>query len=346
VVQDHVGAASRYLGTAANRKPNWMLASKTDDRARANLKVYGSCWTKTVFDDALRVHRAVRTRNGTAVIEEAGMDVAVLGMGRMGRALAGRLLEGGHRVAVWNRSKGKAGEIVSAGAREADSVADAVDGVDVALTMLANDDAVRAVALGELRPSIGAKSIYVDCSTVSPKLSGELAETFPARFLAMPVVGSPVAVRAGQAVFLAGGNGGVVERLGPVLSSLSETVRRYDTAPLAITTKLATNLLLLSEVVALAESFAVGRAGGLSDDQLRDLLGTSPLLAPGLKNRFEDVLTGSQEGWWTTVLGAKDAGLALDIARGADVELPAAQGVPKVGLRHLTWCSVCSALKA
>jgi len=258
------------------------------------------------------------------------MDVAVLGMGRMGRALAARLLEGGHRVVVWNRSKGKAGEVVSAGAREAHSVADAVDGVDVAVTMLANDDAVRAVALGELRSSIGAKSIYVDCSTVSPKLSRELAETFPARFFAMPVLGSPVAVRAGQAVFLAGGNADVVDRLQPVLSSLSDTIRRYDTAPLAITAKLATNLLLLSEVIALAESFAVGRSGGLSDDQLRELLGTSPMVAPGLKNRFEDVLTGSQEGWWTTVLGAKDAGLALDIARGADVELPAAQVVQQL----------------
>jgi 3-hydroxyisobutyrate dehydrogenase len=49
-----------------------------------------------------------------------------------------------------------------------------------------------------------------------------------------------------------------------------------------------------------------------------------------LKNRFEGVLTGSQEGWWTTVLGAKDAGLALDIARGADVELPAAQVVQRL----------------
>jgi 3-hydroxyisobutyrate dehydrogenase-like beta-hydroxyacid dehydrogenase len=268
--------------------------------------------------------------HASTVIEEAGMDVAVLGMGRMGRALAGRLLEGGHRVAVWNRSKGKAGDLVSAGAREAHTVADAVAGADVAITMLANDDAVRTVALTELRPSIGAKSIYVDCSTVSPELSGELAETFPARFLAMPVVGSPVAVRAGQAVFLAGGNAGVVDRLQPVLSSLSTTVRRYDTAPLAITAKLATNLLLLSEVVALAESFAVGRSGGLSDDQLRDLLGTSPLVAPGLKNRFEGVLTGSQEGWWTTVLGAKDAGLALDIARGADADLPAAEVVQRL----------------
>jgi 3-hydroxyisobutyrate dehydrogenase len=88
------------------------------------------------------------------------MDVAVLGMGRMGRALAGRLLEGGHRVAVWNRSKGKAGEVVSAGAREAGSVADAVEGVDVALTMLANDDAVRAVAFGQVRPSIGGDTCY------------------------------------------------------------------------------------------------------------------------------------------------------------------------------------------
>jgi len=258
------------------------------------------------------------------------MDVVVLGMGRMGRALAGRLLEGGHGVAVWNRSTGKAGEVVSAGAREARSVAEAVDGVDAAVTMLANDDAVRAVAFGELRSSIGAETIYVDCSTVSPKLTGELAETFSARFLAMPVLGGPAAVRAGQAVYLAGGNAGVVDRLQPVISSLSDTVRRYDTAPLAITAKLATNLLLLSEVVALAESFAVGRSGGLSDDQLRDLLGTSPMVAPGLKNRFEGVLTGSQEGWWTTALGAKDAGLALDIARGADVELPAARAVQRL----------------
>jgi 3-hydroxyisobutyrate dehydrogenase-like beta-hydroxyacid dehydrogenase len=284
-----------------------------------------------MLDDAVRTHPPGGPgTDSTVVIEEAGMDVAVLGTGRMGRALAGRLLEGGHRVAVWNRTKGKAREVVSAGAREAGSVAEAVDGVDVAVTMLANDNAVRAVAFGELRSSIGEKTTYVDCSTVSPKLTGELAETFPAQFLAMPVIGGPAAVLAGQAVYLAGGNAGVVDHLKPVLSSLSDTVRRYDTAPLAITAKLATNLLLLSEVVALAESFAVGRSGGLSDDQLRDLLGTSPLVAPGLKNRFEGVLTGSPEGWWTTVLGAKDAGLALNIARGADVELPAAQVVQRL----------------
>jgi 3-hydroxyisobutyrate dehydrogenase len=228
---------------------------------------------------------------------------------------------------VWNRSQGKAADVVAAGAWEAGSVAQAVDGVDAAITILANDDAVRAVALGDLRSSMGEQTLYVDCSTVSPRLTGELAGAFPARFLALPVVGGPVAVRAGQAVYLAGGPAAVVDHLHPVLSSLSDTVRRYDTASLALTAKLATNLLLLSEVVALAESFAVGRAGGLSDAQLRDLLGASPLLGPGLNNRFEGVLTGSTEGWWSTALGAKDAGLALDLARGADVELPVAHVV-------------------
>jgi 3-hydroxyisobutyrate dehydrogenase-like beta-hydroxyacid dehydrogenase len=258
------------------------------------------------------------------------MDIAVLGMGRMGSALAVRLLDGGHRVTVWNRSKGKAGDVVSAGAREAPSVTDAAADADVVITMLANDDAVRAVALGELRSASGDQTIYINTSTVSPALNSELAKAFPGRFLAMPVLGSPDAVRAGQATYLAGGDGNVVDRLAPVLASLSSSVHRYHTPSLATAAKLAINLLLLSQITALAESFAVGRSGGLSDDQLRDLLGNSAIVAPGIKNRFEAVLSGPQDGWWTTILGAKDAGLAIDLAHAADVELPEAEVVKRL----------------
>jgi 3-hydroxyisobutyrate dehydrogenase-like beta-hydroxyacid dehydrogenase len=258
------------------------------------------------------------------------MDIAVLGMGRMGSALATRLLHGGHRVTVWNRTKGKAGQAVSGGAREAHSVADAVRGVDVVVTMLSNDDAVRAVAYGDLGASIGDRTIYVNCSTVSPALNTALAGAFPARFLALPVLGSPDAVRTGQAVYLAGGDGSVVDRLTPALRSLSATIHRYDTAALASTAKLATNLLLLSEITALAESFAVGRCGGLSDDQLRELLGSCALVAEGIRNRFEAILTGLHDGWWTTVLGAKDAGIAINVARACNIELPGAEVVKRL----------------
>ena len=255
------------------------------------------------------------------------MDTAVLGMGHMGSALAARLLESGHQVVVWNRSKGRADEIVSAGGREAPTVADAVRGAGVVITMLANDDAVRDVALRELRSAIDEVTLYVDCSTVSPSLSGELAAAFPGRFVAMPVLGSPAAVRAGQAVLLPGGDRAVVDRLAPLISALSPNTHRYETPQLASTAKLSSNLLLLSQMVALSESFAVGRCGGLSEDQLRELLGASPLVAPGIENRFDAILTGSQDGWWSTALGAKDAGLAIDIARERRVDLPEAQAV-------------------
>lgn len=251
------------------------------------------------------------------------MQIAVLGMGRMGQAVAGRLLDGHHGVVIWNRTPGKAADLVTRGACEAEDVADAVTGVDVVITSLANDDAVRHVVFdaGGVLDSIGEATTYLDASTVSPALVGELDTAFP-RFGAMPILGAPVAVASGEAVYLLGGDATVGDAAQPLMASLSDKVRRYDSPPLASAAKLASNLLLLDGIVALAESFSVGRAGGLSDDQLRDLLGESPLVAPALKNRFEGVLTGDQDPWWSTALGAKDAGLAVDVAGAAGRDLP------------------------
>jgi 3-hydroxyisobutyrate dehydrogenase-like beta-hydroxyacid dehydrogenase len=250
------------------------------------------------------------------------MRISVLGMGNMGQALAGRLLSGGFEVVVWNRSPGKARHVVEQGAKEIRELGEAVRGSDVVITSLANDGAVRQVALAD--EGVGAHlgdGVYVDASTISPTLSGELAERV-LRFAAMPIAGSPEAVGKGEATYLVGGPAEVVAELEPLLRCLSSVHHQYQTAPLASTAKLATNLLLLVGIEALTESFEVGRAGGLSDDQLRELLAESPMVAPGIRNRFEAVLSGDGPSWWTVELGAKDAGLALDIA--ADRSLPAA----------------------
>ncbi|WP_146161135.1 NAD(P)-dependent oxidoreductase [Nocardia sp. MDA0666] len=257
--------------------------------------------------------------------EEATVHIAVLGMGRMGRAVAGRLLDGGHRVTVWNRTEGKAAELISAGATEAGTVAAAVSGVDAALTALADDAAVTSVAFGELQTSLDSGTPYIDCSTVSPALGAALADGFGDRFLALPIVGGPGTVTAGKATLLAGGPAQLRERLAPLLGTLSERVRHYDSAAHALTAKVTTNFLLISGVAALAEAFTVGRSGGLGDDQLRELLADAPVVAPAVANRFDAVLTASPDGWWTTVLGAKDAGLAVDIAAEAGAHLPLAE---------------------
>jgi len=254
------------------------------------------------------------------------MDIAVLGMGRMGQAVARRLLGGGHPVIVWNRTPGQADDVVAAGAKEAGSIAEAVGAAEIVVTSLADDDAVRAVALGDggVRASIGPDSVYADASTVSPALSEQLAASV-SHFAAMPILGAPAAVEAGQATVLVGGDPAVVARLDPVLATLAETVCRFDRPAKAGFAKLANNLMLLSAVAALAEAVAVARAGGLTDDEVRALLGQSPMLAPGLRNRFEGVLTGDLEPWWSTALGAKDAGLAVEAAQAAGVDLALAR---------------------
>jgi len=251
------------------------------------------------------------------------MRIAVLGVGRMGQAVAGRLVDAGHDVVFWNRTAGRARELLERGAREADRVAEAVAGVEVVITSLANDEAVADVAWCDdgIRSSLAGGAVYLEASTISPALSARLDESFP-RFAAMPILGSPDAVAAGRATYLVGGEAAVILAVEPLLADLSDHVRRYDSPPLASTAKLAVNLLLLDGVVALAESFAVGRSGGLTDDQLRQLLADSPMVAPGLQNRFEGVLAGGQTPWWTTALGAKDAALAVGLVEAAGGELP------------------------
>jgi 3-hydroxyisobutyrate dehydrogenase-like beta-hydroxyacid dehydrogenase len=244
-------------------------------------------------------------------------------MGRMGLAVAGRLVESNHDVAVWNRTPGKAEDVVAAGATESKDIAAAVGSADVVITTLATDDAVREVALGRagIHQHLGDR-LYIESTTISPALSGELAQRFTG-FLAMPIAGSPDAVRTGNAAYLVGGPDEVAGRAKPVIDALSSIQHRYPSAPLASVAKLTANSLLLAAIVGLAESIAAGRAGGLDDAQLTELLESSPMLGPGVKNRLDAMMSGDSESWWTIALGLKDVKLVLDLVTGTDEQLPA-----------------------
>jgi len=255
------------------------------------------------------------------------VNIAVLGLGRMGQALAGRLLEAGHAVSVWNRSAGKADALVERGAKEAGDPTEAIEPAEVVVSVLSNDQAVRELAFGEggLQTAMGSR-VYANSATVSAELSEELGRAYE-NFVALPILGAPQAVASGNAVYLAGGPAEAIDRLGPMLASLTSTVKRFGHPGQAAAAKLAVNLMLLSSVATLAEAFAVGRSGGLSEEELRDLLGESPTVPPGLKNRFEAVLTGEGPTWWTTRLGHKDARLALELADSAGATVPVARAV-------------------
>lgn len=242
------------------------------------------------------------------------MRIAVLGLGRMGHSVAERL-SGSHDLVVWNRSPEKAKDLVGPRVRSADSAPEAVEDAEVVITSLADDEAVHDLLFGQA--DVGSRlptpSVFVDASTISPSMSDRIEEALP-RYVALPILGAPQAVRSGNAIYLAGGRAELVDGLAPVFDALGGSVKRYERPAHALVGKLAVNLLLLSGVVTLAESITIGRAGGLDDKQLRDLLGDTPMLAPGLSNRFDSVFAGSGDTWWPPPLAAKDARLAVDVA--------------------------------
>jgi 3-hydroxyisobutyrate dehydrogenase-like beta-hydroxyacid dehydrogenase len=249
------------------------------------------------------------------------MRISVLGMGNMGRAVAGRLLDHDHRVTVWNRSPGKAGGLTARGALEVATPAEALAGTDAAVLLVRDDDAVREV-LGGLDGG-GTGTLVCNCTTVSPGLTAELAARLPS-FVAAPILGAPQAVEAGHATYVVAGPLAATERLEAMWPALTDTVIRVGEAPeRAAVVKVVSNHLLLTGLVALSEAVGVAQAAGIDDELLSGLLSSSPLVAPGLRNRLELLLGGDHDGWFAMPLGAKDLGLFVELGRahGVDPEL-------------------------
>ena len=261
------------------------------------------------------------------------MRLAVLGMGSMGHAVAERLLGGGHAVTVWNRTPHKADDLVAKGVREAATPAGAAEATEATFASLADDDAVRTVVTGAGGVAAGlGDGVLIDASTVSPETTAQINEAVSGRLLASPILGAPAAVISGEAAYLIGGPREFYERLRPAYEALAEQGRRRyvgDDAKVATTLKLLSNYLLMSGIATLAEAVAAAQAVGLADDLIRDYFAQLPLVAPALRNRLDDIVSGDHDGWFSTTLGAKDLRLAEDLARSHRVRLPLAEVVKR-----------------
>ena len=141
-----------------------------------------------------------------------------------------------------------------------------------------------------------------------------------------------MAVRGGEASYLIGGRRADYDRVAPVYETLAdESHRRYvgEDPTVASTLKLLSNYLLLSGIASLAEGVATAQAAGLDDTLIRDYFSRLPLVAPGLRNRLDDIISGDHKGWFPTMLGAKDVRLAEGLARSHGLRLPLADAVKR-----------------
>ncbi len=245
------------------------------------------------------------------------MRVTVLGLGRMGRAFASRALDRGHQVTVWNRSVGKAGDLVDRGATEISSAAAAVERAEVTLVVLADDEAVLDVCLGidGALASVAPGAVLANVSTVLPGTAREVAAAGPEdAVLDSPVLGSPAAVEAGAARFLVGGPPETVLRLDSLWNELSAGYVHCGPTGSASVVKLLSNLQLIIGVTALAEAVATARAHGIEDDLLRTVFGDSGVVSPASRQRLDSVLSADHPGWFSPALARKDVRHAVALA--------------------------------
>src|SRR5215470_13916173 len=158
--------------------------------------------------------------------------VAFIGLGKMGHGMAGRYLDAGFTVAVWNRSRAKADDLITRGAQWATSPEDAAIDADAVVTMVADDEASRAVWLGAngAAATMKAGTLAIECSTVSYDHALHLCRELQSRnliYLDCPVTGLPSAAAAGKLTLLVGANAADLETARPYLAPLSTTIRHF-----------------------------------------------------------------------------------------------------------------------
>jgi 3-hydroxyisobutyrate dehydrogenase-like beta-hydroxyacid dehydrogenase len=256
------------------------------------------------------------------------IGVAFLGLGRMGRPMAARLLDAGYPLAVWNRTAERGADLARRGARLAATPAAAARGARVVITMLADPGAVEGVLAADdgVLAALDTGATVVDCSTVGPEHSrafAALCADVGARFVDAPVMGSTAAAEQGTLTVLAGGDPAVVDAVEPVLRVLGRQVVRAGPTGSASALKLAMNLLVGGLTELLAEAFVLAEHAGVPKDVVRQTLAASVLASPFIGYKAPQLLDRQFSPLFTTELMLKDLNLVLDLARQTGAWLPA-----------------------
>jgi 3-hydroxyisobutyrate dehydrogenase-like beta-hydroxyacid dehydrogenase len=253
--------------------------------------------------------------------------IGFVGLGRMGQAMATRLLRAGFPLTVTNRTRAKAEALLSAGARWAESFAELAGQADIIFTMLTDDHAVREVFTGEhgmLRGMCEGR-LLIEMSTIRTATVHELrpqVEARGARLLDAPVSGTLEPARQGQLLAMVGGAAEDVERARPALKTLCRRIVHMGPNACGCAMKLALNLPMAIFWAGLAEAMAMGQRNGLGIPQMLDVYLDSPVALPALRGKAPLLLGQKAEVAFDVKSVRKD--LLAMVATGQDASVPMA----------------------
>jgi 3-hydroxyisobutyrate dehydrogenase-like beta-hydroxyacid dehydrogenase len=238
----------------------------------------------------------------------------------MGHGMAGRYLDCGFKVAVWNRSKSKAEDLIARGARWTGSPADAADGADAIVTMVADDEASHTMWLGKDGAAATAKAatLSIECSTVSYGHALDLARELRGRGLAYidsPVTGLPDAAASGKLTLLVGAEPADLERARPYLAPLSTTIRHFGAVGVGTVYKLINNLMGAVQIAGIAEGLAIAEQAGLDMKLVLEAIEIGVAASPQVIRHSKRMAARNFSGaTFTAALRYKDAAYAVTLA--------------------------------
>ena len=249
------------------------------------------------------------------------MRIGFLGLGQMGREMAGRLIDAGHELTVWNRTFSAAKNFEKR-ARIAGTPQEATSG-EVVISMLADDAAVQAVWLN---PRMKSAGVHLNMATVSLRVARELAG-LQASYVSAPVFGRPTAAAKGELDVIAAGPHEALERCQAVFKALARQVFVVGAEPQqANAVKIARNFLLATVIESLGEAFGLVRKCGVAPQVFLDIITSTSLAAPAYRNYGRLMVERAYEpAQFSMELGLKDVALALATAREKGVALPSAE---------------------
>jgi 3-hydroxyisobutyrate dehydrogenase-like beta-hydroxyacid dehydrogenase len=254
-------------------------------------------------------------------------NLGFIGLGVMGGNMVTRLLEKGHTVTGYNRTRSKAQGLIDKGMKFADSPQAVAAASEVTFSMVTNSAALAAVTEGTdgLLAGMAPGKFYIDMSTVSPEVSRALAAKVRekgADMIDAPVSGSVITLQQGKLSVMVGGRKETFEHLRPLLLDIGPKVTHVGDNGVALSMKIAINLQLAVQMLAFCEGVLLAEKSGIARDVAVDVMIHSAIASPMIVYRGPFVLQQPEEAWFDVNMMQKDMLLAMEMGRKLNVPVP------------------------